>query len=201
MDYTDLSRVKEALGTETPSDDAVLADLITAASRDLDRRVTGAPSGAGADYFALETIEGETGKGLVTARGNILYTARKSVVQSVEHFEYRASPLSSWVEASPDLITIDGNVVMVWTLAAHLRGESGLQVRLSYTGGIAEDSADLPADLVEAVTVLAVRMYREAQTGMADSVGVAELGSMSYTKAMPARVREVVRQYQRVAPW
>lgn len=201
MDYTSLARVKDALGAETPTDDAILASLITAASRDFDRRVTGAPAGAGADYFTLATVQGEVGRGLVTAQGAILYVARKSAVQSVARFEYRASPRSTWVAAPPDALTVEGNRVTAWVAAAGLRGTGGLQVRLDYTGGLAADPAGLPADLVEVVTVLAVRLYREAQTGMSDAVGVAELGTMTYTKALPARVRDVVRQYQRIAPW
>lgn len=201
MDYTTLDRVKEALGAETPGDDGILADLVAAASRDFDRRVTGAPSGAGADYFTLEAIQDEVGKGLVTARGAILYVARKSAVQSVARFRYRASPLSTWVEVAPEAIAVEGNRVTAWVAAADLRGAGGLQARLDYTGGLAADPADLPADLVEVVTLLAVRMYREAQTGMSDSIGVAELGVVNYTKATPARVRDVARQYQRIAPW
>jgi hypothetical protein len=49
--------------------------------------------------------------------------------------------------------------------------------------------------------VLAARFYKEAQGGLTDSVGVAELGMIMYTKALPVRFTEMLTKYLRVQPW
>jgi hypothetical protein len=75
------------------------------------------------------------------------------------------------------------------------------KVLLSYTGGLGATLADLPADMVEAVTILAIRFYREAESGLLDQMGMAEMGSFVYTKAWPVRVLELSKHYQRYSGW
>jgi hypothetical protein len=74
-------------------------------------------------------------------------------------------------------------------------------VQISYTGGYADTFDNLPADLVEAATVLAARYYREAEGGLTDAMGIVEIGQLVYTKALPARVADMLKPFKRKIPW
>lgn len=196
MDYTDLSRVKAALGAEEPTDDDILTTCIAAASRAIDRRCAGAI--AGDNYFELASVTDEQIKGQVDRQGRIVCWPRKPLVVSVSALSARRWPMQTWSDIDLNTLEIDGGRVVAWVFNFE-RGP--VQVKLSYSGGLAADVDDLPADLVEAGTVLAVRFYREAKTGLTDSIGVAELGTLLYTKALPLRVIEMLRHFKRTVPW
>ena len=56
--------------------------------------------------------------------------------------------------------------------------------------------------MVEAVSILAARFYREAETGLSDQMGVAELTTMVYTKAWPIRCEKLMNEtYKRRVGW
>jgi hypothetical protein len=77
-------------------------------------------------------------------------------------------------------------------------------VTISYNGGLGtlSDSAyTIPDDLVDVTTLLAIRFYREAESGLTDAIGVAELAQMVYTKAWPTRVIEMLQPYKRFVGW
>lgn len=196
MDYTDLSRVKAALGAEEPADDDILATCITAASRAIDRRCASTIDGD--DYFELVTVADEEIKGQVDRQGRIVCWPHKPRVASVSALSVRRWPMQSWNEIDLNTLEIDGGRITAWVWNFE-RGP--VRVKLSYSGGLAATVDDLPADLVEACTVLAVRFYREAKTGLTDSIGVAELGTLLYTKALPLRVIEMLRHFKRTVLW
>jgi hypothetical protein len=66
---------------------------------------------------------------------------------------------------------------------------------------LAEDVEDLPADLIELATLLAARFYKEAETGLNDAIGVAELGTLIYTKAWPIRFVAMLEPFIRRVGW
>ena len=49
--------------------------------------------------------------------------------------------------------------------------------------------------------MLALRYWKEAHAGMGDSVGVAELGKLVYTKAIPDEVLRILGPYSWTVPW
>jgi len=195
MDYTDLARVKRALGNTETGDDTLLGELITRASRAIDRKCCNARAD---DYFAMAAVAGETLRNAqVDARGNLLCWPHKPVVTSIAALSYRSSPLSSWSDVNLDVVEVEGCRVTAWLKLPRQK----LTVLVSYTGGLGATVDDLPADLVEAATVLTVRFYREVKSGLTDTIGVAELGTLQYTKAWPSRVLDMLRPYMRVEPW
>jgi hypothetical protein len=194
MKYTTLERFKQALGTTSDASDDELNLIIEAVSRAIDRRCT---HGASSDnYFKLESISSELLKGIITSTGQILCYPHKPRITEVTSFEWRSSPSSAWIPQDLDYIEINKEQVIAWTSIPY-RGK--VFVRLSYTGGLFD--TEIPADFQEAATVLAVRFYREIKSGLGDSIGVAELGSLVYTKAWPVRVLEMIQPYVRVVPW
>ena len=102
---------------------------------------------------------------------------------------------------------------------------SKCQVTISYTGGLGNCVSDadamvtplscatggayvaptlttgLPPDLVELVTLLAARYYREAEGSLSDVIGVAELSTLVYTKAWPIRLVEQMQPFMRKVGW
>ena len=196
MDYTDLYRVKEALGTGESGDDTLLSTCITAASRAMDRYVTRAVNSD--NYFALETKTNEEISGRIDAEGSVVCWPRKPVTSSVSSMSWRARPRDSWAAVeSSDIQIHDARITAYEQTIA--RGM--VRVRISYTGGFATVVNELPEDLVEVATVMTVRFYREIKSGLTDSIGVAELGTLLYTKAIPVRVAEMLKPYQRVVGW
>lgn len=200
MDYTTVERVKQEIRSTKTSDDALLAKLITAASRAIDRKCTGVPDNEAIDYFKLETKTAEEIPGQINNKGVVLCAPRKPIVVSVSSFEYRTTPIQQWTSVPADRLQVDGTQVTAYPIYV-VDYSCRAMVRLTYSGGLAATVEALPADLVEAATILAVRFYREAETGLSDVIGVADLGTMSYTKAWPVRVLEQIQPFKRVAGW
>lgn len=199
MDYTTLTRVKNTLGAEEAADDTKLVSQITGASREIDRRVTGTMKGE--NYFARADVIAEVLKAQVDEVGNVVAWLHKCPVNTVSSFEYRRGPLDAWVTVDTAYLDIVGIRVTAWVDASAIRGTRPIQARVTYNGGYSVTADGLPADLVEAATVLTIRFYREGRTGLTDSIGVAELGTTVYTKALPVRVKETINQLRRPVPW
>lgn len=197
MDYTDLATFKEALGSEKDTHDDELGRIITVASRSLDRRCAGGTFGSD-NYFLSEDVVDEQISGQINNYGRVICYPHKPIIDEVSAFAYRHSPLESWKDQDQDYLTVWRNQVTAWTSDPN---RERVFVKISYTGGLALELADLPADLIEATTLLAVRYYKEIRSGLGDSIGVAELGTLIYTKAWPTRVLEMIQPYVRVIPW
>jgi len=197
MDYTDLSRVRAAMGMQESdaAEESVLATCITSASRAIDRRCTGVIDSD--NYFELAEVAGEEIRVVVDRQGRIVCWPHKPLIHTVSALAVRRWPIQPWSELEVDTLEIDGGLIVAW--GGFDRGPARL--RLSYTGGLASAIDDLPADLVEAATVMAARFYREAKSSLADTSGLAELGTLQYTKAIPVRVAEMLRPYKRTAAW
>lgn len=217
MNYTTLEKVKSALGGETNTDDALLEEKIAEASRAIDR-LCAAPD----NYFELTEVANETGSGLITHDGRIVYLVKKPIVVSVTAVAYRLTPLDAWTDIDPACVSVlNSRQIVAYGVVAR---QASCQVKVSYEGGYgAEEPATpadpgdpegdppveptprvpaiiegLPADIINAATVLSIRFYKEEKSGLTDAIGVAELGTMQYTKALPARVTEMLRPYKRI---
>lgn len=197
MDYTDLANVKSALGTALNTSDAVLAQYITRASRMIDDYLTGYN---GADYLTFENVTGEILLGR-HSNGRITTYPRKARVMAVTSFEYRVEPRQAWKAADVGGVFVLNNRVSCWADDGSLTPGQRLQLRLSYTGGLAASVAAMQANVVEQATTLAIRLYREDQAGVSDVIGVTELGIPQYTKAIPERVKAGLQPLVRVIPW
>jgi hypothetical protein len=201
MDYTDLASVKLEAGINVSDDDTQISGIVTAASRWLDREMTGRPGPDSDNYLLTETKTAEILYGQVDKDGNVAVWVHKPVVSAVASMAWRPDTYTGWVQVDTNHLTIDGYKVTA-EYAALMNGSRGkVQIQMTYTGGIALTTTDLPADVQEDVRVMAIRIYRENKTGLTDSMGVAELGTATYTKAMPERLRDWTKSYKRVVPW
>jgi hypothetical protein len=195
MNYTTRERVRRNLDNISPDDNDLLDNAIASASRIIDTLATGVSVGSD-NYFTLEDIVNQEIYGQVNQCGYIVTWLRKATVNSIASFEYRLTPAQGWVTVATT--EIDGNKVVAYT---NLLVRQRVRCRLSYNGGLADDPEDLPSDLLEMATLMAVRLYREGKSSLSDAIGVAELGQMQYTKAMPARFMEEIKRYKRVVAW
>ncbi len=193
MDYTDLMTVKEAIGSTEVADDALLARVITAASRMIDRYCAGSKA---TNYFAYDTVADELTNGVISSKGELHIFPLKPVVSSVLALSYRYGSNQTWTELDVSDAIINGYQVIVGLDQAAQRGI--VWAKISYIGGYGAVLSELPPDLVEAATVLAVRLYKEVKSGLTDTIGVAELGTLAYTKAWPVRVTEMLQPWKRV---
>jgi len=200
MDYTTLTRVKLEANINEDNDDVRLAALITTASRAIDRKLTGVSTSDSDNYLELGDVTDELLTGRIDANGNIICYPHKIEVSSVTAFGWRWKPSDSWTGISAiDKVYSQGPKVEAYSELCNPTRR--IFVRLSYTGGLADDPANLPDDIQDAATVLTIRYWREAQSGLNDSIGVAELGELIYTKAIPVRVVDMLQPYMRVVPW
>jgi hypothetical protein len=195
MDYTTLANVKAALGATASGDDALVGQMITQASRVIDRLCSGSMDSD--DYLKSETVSDEIVSGIAGANGNILCLPKKPSVTAVSAAAYRYGPLDQWTIVPVDRITFKNYAVTLWAGLGGLYGKVQ-QVKISYTGGLGAAVANLPADITNAADLLSVRFYREIKSNLTDSIGVAELGTLQYTKAFPTRVLEMLKPYRRI---
>jgi len=202
-DYTSVARVKQEIRsislTDSP-DDALLGLLVTAASRAWDRACTGAPDAE--DYFISGSVVNEVLRGQVDYLGSsILCYPHKPIIESVQEFSFQENIIGTTYTVDPARIEVNGPSVRAYPSSLSFGFPSQCRITISYTGGLGATYADLPEDMQEAVAILAVRFFREAETGLADQIGVAELGQLVYTKAWPIRVQEILQVYKRHVGW
>jgi len=191
MDYTTVARVKLALGASEETDDSLLGSIVVSVSRAMDRMLSGR---ADCSNYLQSESKTETLRGRVDKDGRILCHPLKPRISSVASFAYRATPLDGWQSVDVNRLSISGYAVTAFT---SLTGRDPQFVQITYTGGLAAAVADLPADILDAADILAVRFYREIKSGLGDAIGLAETGEMIYTKAWPVRVLEMLAPYKR----
>ena len=202
MDYTTSANVIAALHVKGALDNTLIARLVTAASRTVDRLCTGSMNGD--NYFTLADVVNERLSGVVDVQGNILCWPKKAPVNTVKSISYRESPIGGWntvdLSSNPDLAEIVGPYSLkAWTQLN--RRPTRLQLQVSYNGGYADDPAGLPADLVELASLMAGRIYREDEGGLQDAIGIATIGSIQFTKAVPERFEYLLSQFRRSVPY
>jgi hypothetical protein len=214
MDYTWLAQVKADAKINETTDDALLATKISEASRAIDRLVTGQEDAV--DYFALATVSDEilnsNRNPIVSQTGLLDFYPHKAIVKSVSAVWVRATPLDAWQAVNTQYCDImRGRTVRVYGGSFD---PDAIQVKVSYSGGLGTVTSTtsgtppvttvtntLPMDLVELATLLTIRLYREAMGGMSDAIGIAELGTILYSKALPVRAEMFISAYTRIFPW
>lgn len=197
MDYTTLVLVKEALHIKENPDDALIARLVSAASRAADRICTGSVQAV--DYFKFEAVVDEQLRGVVDAKGKLLCWPHKSKIDSVSALSWRTTPMAEWIAVDSNRLVVDSPRVEAWLTTTRIRGE--VFAKVSYSGGHGTQVSELPADFVELVSLIAGRYYREDESGLTDAVGVAELGTINFTKSLPVRARDMIIPYLRRVHW
>ena len=191
MDYTTVDAVKLRIGAKESTDDALLAELVTAASRKADTHCAGQFA---SDYFAAAAMGSEVLRNAaVDVYGRLICWPHKPIITSIAALQYRLSPRQPWQDVDLDLVETDGPHVLAWLELER----QPLTVQISYVGGY----DTLPDTLVHAVNILAARYYREMQGGYTDSIGVADLGNLIYTKAVPLEVVDLLKPLVRTVPW
>lgn len=198
MDYTTLQRVKDAMDSQETVKDTVLSEYITRASRMIDRYATGIEADSD-NYFTQETKTGEVlTNGDIDYAGRLICYPHKPIITSVSQLQYRFSLKDAWQIADINLvIPLHERVVF----EGDLDWNEFNYVSIDYTGGLSTTTDGLPLDLIDLATMLAVRFYKEARSGLGDSIGVAELATLTYTKALPLRFQKMMEQYKRVTRW
>jgi len=202
MDYTTLAQVKQEMHVVSGSsaDDALLSLLITSASRTWDRLCTGVPDAV--DYFKTEDVVDERLTGQIDYLGGaIICYPHKPIINSVASLSYQNRIIDELHSVSGSRVECYGGRVTAYPDSAPTSFPRSCRVTISYNGGLGATVDDLPADMREAVAILAVRFYREAETGLADQIGVAELTQMVYTRAIPVRVANIMEIYKRRVGW
>ena len=134
MDYTTSTRVKLEAQISVSTQDTLIAARVTAVSRALDRKATGATNGA-ENYFELADIEDEALVGRLDAAGNIVCAPPKPQINSVASMSDRLRPIDSWTEISSSAISIDGPFVTGWLELS--TPPAKVWVKISYNGGYA----------------------------------------------------------------
>jgi len=196
MDYTTRAIVKDAMGATSTANDTTIDRVVTAVSRFIDRYLTGKAIGSD-NYLMSESITAEVLSARVYQAQQVIVWPRKPAIDSVTAFAYRIRPDDAWTDVDLSYIEIEGHAVQAWFA---MQAET-CKVQISYTGGLAASVAGLPGDIIEAATALCVRFFREDVTGLSDAIGVDELGTLIYSKSIPARVREMLAPYKRVTGW
>ena len=199
MDYTTVAQVKSALRVQETADDLYLGQLVTEASRALDRIC--ARSIDATNFFELEDITDEELIGQVNQYGHILCWPHKPKITAVTSLTYRFNPLEEYLTVDPSRLTINKlREVEAWTfLSAGRRGD--VRVKVSYTGGFSASPGSLPADLTNLAALLTARFYRESESGLSDVIGLADMTTVNYTKALPQRLALMIRPFVRTIPW
>lgn len=223
MDYTTVAACLQALRSTKPvssnPDTGYLGFLVSAVSRDIDHHCTqGVSDGTSDNYFALETKTDELLRGRFDNHGVLKFWPHKPSIGAILALSFRGNPTQPYqtiTDFSQTVVT--GPMVECYNAAnmptARLSGwntwgrtlgsiqPSDAFVKVTYTGGLSADTAHLPMDLQLLTTDLVIRIYREERAGIADAIGVENLGVMTYTKQMPVRIARQLQPYMRHVGW
>lgn len=200
MDYTTLARLKLEKSIKEVADDTLLSTLITTASRDLDRFCTGTAGPDSDNYFQTATVTNEVIAGWLDSDGSIVFYLHKPAIATVTALAYKVNWAFAFVDVPASLIEINGGPIITGHVCAP-QPVSKIWGKVTYSGGLGATVADLPADLIEAATEDAIRIYEENKAGVADAIGTVDTGIMLYNKSLPVRIQRMLQPYLRVRPW
>lgn len=143
-----LAELKEALRIDHDSDDDLVVKLAQTARRQIERRL----SYAIADQTWQVTATPKDGQSLILRPGHV-----KTIVSvDLRYGDSGYTPLAEWklVRTWPACLEI---------LAPSLQsGESLEEIRVQFTSGVS-DMADVPLDLVQAITMLTAHYYENRE--------------------------------------
>jgi hypothetical protein len=204
MDYTTLTRLQNDLDNKISGQETELSQCIADASRWIDHEVTGVGDDTCLNYFALES-KTETLFGRLTNTGTVVVYPRKPFVASVQSMSWRLNPRFTLntlnLGVNNDSIIIDGMRVECYDNNIWNVRPQEVMVQITYVGGLATSGSALSDNLQRTCSVMAIRLYREIKGGLTDAIGVAELGQLVYTKAVPLTVLKWLDPYRRKVGW
>lgn len=192
-DYTTLADVKTALNATGTADDALIATIITAASRIIDRWCAGSVSEKASNYFALETVTDYDAPALVDSRGALRFWLSKPAIVSVSSLLWRFGDAQTWTTASASEIAALRVSGYVGTLPGVFIRQP-VQVSVTFSGGY----ATIPAEVTDAATRLVMRLYRERRAGLNDLVGNDTTGAATYSSAVTSDIAATLMPYRRM---
>lgn len=202
MDFTTLARVKEALGITGASSDAVLSQIITSVSNEMERLMDRhAQSSARTEIYQMRAT-----KRLVLLRGYPVNTAATFTVKVSTTADFSsATALTANEEYVLD--PVKGEIRFLINYDPIRDPDSGrpiapIYVEVSYTGGMATDYNNLLAlypELAQAADMQAVHTFKRRATPGQTATDMGE-SSAEYVGelALIAITREAARRFRRM---
>lgn len=143
--------------------------------------------------FAYESVT-ETKEAYINRDGYIVVPLSKPLVKisDVVSATFQPTPLDAADNLNLNQGWIKNNYFLEVVAPNTYFPRRGM-ITIKYSGGFNL----IPDDIVQAVTVMAARFYKEKDSGYSDVIGTSDIGIMSYKKAMPADVKVVVQNYKR----
>lgn len=137
--------------------------------------------------FAYEQLT-ETKQAVVDRDGYIAVPLSKPLVAigDLQAVTWQATPLDAAQALDVTKAWIESGYIL--KIAAPLARPGKVMVTATYSGGY----DPIPDDIMNAVTVMAARFFKERDSGYGDTIGNVDLGITTYKKAMPSDVKVIV---------
>lgn len=190
-DYCTVAEVKARLNISSSDYDTLLAVLVTAAARLVDRYVRQAD-----DYFAATTSSAREFDGTGGAQVwiddciAIDQVAVKAGASDTTYDTWATTDYVAWPYNSLPWQRLDIDVAQ-GSYSSFTAGQK--TVRVTGTWGY---SATVPEAVAEAAMICAARLFKRAQGGYADTEGVAELGVLRYVRRLAPEVALILDLYR-----
>lgn len=165
----------------------IVANYVSPAS-DWFNSLTFTPAG-----FGYETYT-DTKEAYLTREGTleVPLSKPKVVMADVQTASYQPNPFQEPLTLDLSKAWVKDDYFLEIAAPYPFSRRSG-QITVDYSGGY----MTLPADLANAVTILAARLYKIRDSGYSDVIGNNDLGVFQYKKPIPADVATVIRRYRR----
>jgi hypothetical protein len=121
----------------------------------------------------------------------------KPQVNSIAALSYQPTPVDPVTTFSlPPQAWVE-NTYLLRVGGSNMSPVQGREVMatLTYTGGY----SPLPSDIARAALALAARFYKEKDSGFSDTIGSADLGTLTYKKDIPSDIKMMLRHHVRYA--
>jgi len=198
MVYATLAQLREHIDKTTDVDDAILSEILDAATASIDRACN-------------RYLEGETYFAASDAATTRRYKGSGKSYQRIDHcveidlVEGRSSPADDWDEwEAADWLAYSGNysrpkfdtlpysgimVAFDGSYSVFYSSNRGPTVRVTARWG---GYATPPADIREACIMQAARWYKREQSAMSDTLASGEMGMLLYQKSLDPDIRRIL---------
>lgn len=207
-DYCTTAQLKARINKTGAGDDAIIAELITAASRNIDRYCN-RPGGFGPPAIASARLYVGSGEDWLRVDAMSAAPTKVEVKDAPTDSTYATWLVTDWLAASGDPLVPNYNDLPYTLLLTHptgnyavftdgrLGGRGVVTVRVTAAWAF---SATTPADIREACAMQVARWYKRYESAFADTVASPDMGQLLYRASLDPDIQHILSDGRYIKP-
>jgi hypothetical protein len=169
-------------------------DIAEAASRMVDD-ITWTPAGG----WAYSDQAKETQQTKVDHNGDLVIVLGHTPVKEIYAVSVQSLPFGDLYNVAPERVWWDDGSYIIHVFTGWdvpIQPFSQVKVTVTYAGGYTDQ--EMPKDIRRCTAMIAMRLWKEKDSGYSDIIGSNDLGTFIYSKAVPPDVKAMLIRHRRV---